>query len=52
MDRRAIEHALKQVISDLDYDLHKNLERDEVTGQDAYPDLVEEFIEAYDSYDS
>jgi hypothetical protein len=51
MNRNAVLYALKQVISDLDYDLHKNLEEDEETGNDGYPELLEEFLEAYDSYE-
>lgn len=42
-----VDAALRALISDLDYDLHKNIECDEETGEDGYPDLVDEFVETY-----
>jgi hypothetical protein len=38
----AVEEALKYVIADLDYDLHKDLEYD-----NGYPDLAEKFIKSH-----
>jgi hypothetical protein len=42
-----VERALRSLISDLDYDIHKSLESDEETGLDSYPDLTAEFISFY-----
>jgi hypothetical protein len=39
--------ALKQIISDLDYDIHKSLECDEEDGTDRYPALAERFIKSH-----
>ena len=43
LDGKAVETALRDLISDLDYDLHKQLESDEETGEDAYPPLADAF---------
>ena len=48
LERHRVEKALRSIISDLDYDLHKNIECDEETEEDTYPDLVTEFIQAYE----
>jgi hypothetical protein len=47
LDRRAVDAALRQVIATLDYDLHKGLESDEMTGDDQYGEHVDRFIAAY-----
>jgi hypothetical protein len=47
LDPRAVDAALRSLISDLDYDLHKQLERDEETGEDNYPIIVAKFINSY-----
>lgn len=47
IDANAVETALREVINDLDYDLHKNIECDEETGDDTYPDIANNFIRAY-----
>ena len=43
----AVEEALKQIISHLDYDLHKYIEVPEDGGDDGYPTLTARFINAY-----
>lgn len=48
MNKRAVEYALQQVISSLDYDLHESLEQD---GPAGYRNLAEDFIDAYDAFD-
>lgn len=40
----AIEAALRRYIADLDYDLHKALECDEMTGEDTYPQEAQRFL--------
>jgi len=47
LDPTKVERALRSLISDIDYDLHKNIECDEETGDDSYPILVEGFINDY-----
>lgn len=48
LDHKKVEAALRSIISDVDYDRHKELERDEETGVDRYPDLAAEFIGLYE----
>lgn len=42
----AVESALRTLMADLDYDLHKALECDEETGHDWYPGHAAVFAEA------
>ena len=49
VDAGAVESALRHVISDIDYDIHKSIEADEETGEDGYPELTEQFIDHYGS---
>lgn len=51
LDPQRVDKALRELISRLDYDTHKYLECDEDNGEDRYPELVEEFIDYYDSAD-
>ena len=48
LDREAVDAALRTVITWVDYDLHKSLERDEETGEDMYGEHVDRFIEVYE----
>lgn len=48
LDHAKVEAALRTLIGDLDYDIHKNLESDEESGEDRYPDLAAEFIGLYE----
>jgi hypothetical protein len=48
LDPECVDRALRAVIADLDYDLHKALERDEETGEDTYHETVAGFIAAYE----
>lgn len=47
LDPFKVDQALRLIISDLDYDLHKNLENDEETGVDVYPAIASVFIRHY-----
>lgn len=49
LDPQRVEKALRELISRVDYDTHKYIECDEETGEDGYPDLVEDFIAYYES---
>lgn len=40
----AIEAALRDLLADLDYDLHKGIERGEEDGLDHYPEVAAEFL--------
>lgn len=40
---RDLDFALKGLIAELDYDLHKAIEYNEENGTDGYPELVVEF---------
>jgi len=42
--RRAIEAALRSLITNLDYDLHKSIKCNEEDGSDGYPNVVEDFL--------
>ena len=42
-----VEATLRDFISELDYDLHKSLERDEETGEDTYHQQAALFLEIY-----
>jgi hypothetical protein len=46
--RAAVDAALRKVIEHLDYDLHKQLESDEETGEDTYAEHVDRFLVSYD----
>lgn len=48
LDSERVGRALRAVIADLDYDLHKGIERDEETGEDTYHETVAAFIAAYE----
>ena len=48
LDPGRVDHALRAVIARLDYDLHKELERDEEEGDDTYRETVAAFITAYE----
>lgn len=43
----AVDIALRAVIAELDYDIHKNLEYDEEDGEDHYDEWVERFVDVY-----
>lgn len=47
IDAEAVDAALRAVIEELDYDIHKNLECDEEDGEDHYDELVDTFIDKY-----
>jgi hypothetical protein len=47
LDPERVDRALRIVIADLDYDLHKSLKRDPETGEDTYHASVAAFIAAY-----
>jgi hypothetical protein len=47
LDRAAVDAALRQVVAELDYDLHKGLQCDEETGEDVYGVHVDRFIREY-----
>lgn len=47
LDPERVDRALRAVIADLDYDLHKGLEEDEETGEDTYHETVAAFVKAY-----
>ncbi|MEQ4566216.1 hypothetical protein [Paenarthrobacter sp. CAP02] len=48
LDPARVDRALRLLISDIDYDTHKSLENDEETGEDSYPELVQDFIISYE----
>lgn len=43
----ALDSALRAVVEHLDYDVHKQLESDEGTGEDTYHEHVARFVAAY-----
>lgn len=45
-----VERALRYLLADLDYDIHKSIERDEETGDNNYPHLAEWFTEQLKPY--
>jgi Arc/MetJ family transcription regulator len=47
LEREAVDAALRRVVEFLDYDLHKQLECDEETGEDMYGEHVDRFIAEY-----
>lgn len=47
IDRAAVDTALRQVVSHIDYDTHKYLECDEETGEDVYGEHVDRFVAEY-----
>jgi hypothetical protein len=40
-----VESSLRDLLADLDYDLHKSIERDESTGENRYPEIAADFIQ-------
>lgn len=44
-----VESVLQSLLSDTDYDLHKNLLTDEESGFNSYPDLAQQFIDLYNN---
>lgn len=53
LDLKKVEATLREFISgEVDYDIHKQFEHDEETGEDSYPDLAERFIEIYEATES
>ncbi|WP_328742944.1 hypothetical protein OG436_29575 [Streptomyces caniferus] len=51
LDPRRVDAALRNLIAHLDYDLHKAIECDEMTGEDTYDECVADFIAAYEGAD-
>lgn len=49
LDPAKVDHALRELISRVDYDTHKYIECDEETEEDNYPGLVEDFIRYYEN---
>ncbi len=47
LDPQRVDAALRALLADIDYDLHKSWECDESDGKDYYHVLVESFIESY-----
>lgn len=47
----SVDYALRHIIGELDYDLHKVLEFDEETGADRYPTLTKDFIKLLDEHE-
>lgn len=47
LNRAATTIGLKAVIGELDYDLAKSLYHDEETGEDAWDEWVDKFIDTY-----
>lgn len=45
VNRADIEAALRALLADLDYDLHKAIESDEETGEDGYPAVAEQMFD-------
>lgn len=53
LDPQKVEATLREFISgEVDYDIHKQFEHDEETGEDSYPDLAERFIETYEALEN
>ncbi len=48
LEPKFIEHALRALISDLDYDIHKSIDSDDEDSDTTYDDLVNDFIVAYE----
>jgi hypothetical protein len=48
-DPARVEIALRELLADIDYDLHKQIERDEETGEDNYPKVSATFLRHYRS---
>jgi hypothetical protein len=51
LDPQRVAAALLSIISEIDYDLHKEIECDGETGEDHYPFLAKWFIRLYDEVD-
>ena len=49
LNPEAVEHALRSMLADLDYDLHKYTECGEEDGTNHYPELTRTFILDYNS---
>lgn len=48
VDSVRLESTLREFVSlHVDYDIHKDFEHDEETGEDSYPKLTKEFIKLY-----
>jgi hypothetical protein len=47
LDWDRVDAALRSLLADIDYDLHKAYEHGEEDGLDHYNELVAKFIEAY-----
>lgn len=47
LDVERVSSALQSIVSDVDYDLHKNLIWDEETGKNHYPELADDFVALY-----
>jgi hypothetical protein len=45
VNRLDIEEALRKLLADLDYDLHKAIESNEETGEDEYPVLSQRLLD-------
>lgn len=43
-----LDATLRRFIADVDYDIHKNYENDEETGEDTYDQVAEAFMLAHD----
>jgi hypothetical protein len=50
LDPDRVRKALEVVFVNQDYDLHKAILSDEMTGEDTYPAVVALFISAYRNY--
>lgn len=51
IDPKRVDAALRNLIAYLDYDLHKAIECDEMTGEDTYDGRVADFIAVYEGAD-
>jgi hypothetical protein len=49
LDPSRLESALRMYVSELDYDIHKSIERGEEDGLDHYPEEVEFFLRCWDT---
>jgi hypothetical protein len=50
MNRDAVEAALRSIFAQEDYDLFKALECDEDEGRDHFPEITDDFINAYKAH--
>lgn len=49
LDPSRLESALRMYIAELDYDMHKYIQCDEVTGEDQYPKEVDFFLRCWET---